>query len=47
MKIRKKRSSLTLKQRDEQLELFNSWLWDMPNTLERLKTECQKKFKIN
>lgn len=42
MKIRNKRQPLTPEQRAEQLELFDSWLWDMPNALERFKNRMPK-----
>ena len=42
MKLRKKRQPLTLEQKAEQLELFDSWLWDMPNALERFKNRMPK-----
>lgn len=42
MKIRKKRPPLTPEQRAEHLELFDSWLWDMPNALESFKNRMPK-----
>ncbi|WLF83251.1 hypothetical protein [Moraxella sp. ZY210820] len=42
MKPRNKRQPLTPEQRAEQLELFDSWLWDMPNALERFKNRMPK-----
>ena len=42
MKLRKNRQPLTPEQRAEQLELFEAWLWDMPNALERFKNRMPK-----
>lgn len=42
MKLRKKRQPLTPEQKAERLELFDSWLWDMPNALERFKNRMPK-----
>ena len=42
MKTRRKRQPLTSEQKAEQLELFDSWLWDIPNALERFKNRMPK-----
>lgn len=42
MKNRKKLQPLTPEQRAEHLELFDSWLWDMLNSLENFKNRMPK-----